>query len=148
MAKINYKKLEKIACSKNEYFTEKLQNSFCRWARNNCKRCSNKENLAVCQNWACEKLQKFFESAYYKNLFIGMPEYALMKIKKRGRIYEESSSGITRKIDSARKEHICNFCGKTIRIGSPYLSTIDFTERKVWCSCDDCHRTIIWLYGD
>lgn len=147
-SKINYKKLEKIACLKYGYFSEQLQHSFCSWTSKNCKKCSNKENLAVCQNWACEKLQKFYASGYYKNLFIGLPEYQLMRIKKRGRIYEETCEGITRQVNAARKEHKCDWCGKTIRVGSPYLVTLDFSQHKVLKSCDDCHKTIIWMYGD
>lgn len=148
MGKINYKKLEKIATKKDEFFFEKMHHSFCHWTNKYCKTCSNKENLEVCQNWNCQKLNKFYNSGYYKSLFISMPEYKLMKIKKRGRIYEETSEGITRKVHSARKEHKCDWCGKTIRVGSPYLSTVVFSQRKVLCSCDDCHRTIIWMYGD
>ena len=148
MGKINYIKLEKIAIKKDEFFIEKMHHSFCSWTNKYCKTCSNKENLAVCQDWNCQKLNKFYNSGYYKNLFISMPEYQLMKIKKRGRIYEETVEGITRKVYSARKEHKCDWCGKTIRVGSPYLSTVVFSQRKVLCSCDDCHRTIIWMYGD
>jgi len=148
MGKINYKKLEKIVIKKDKFFLEKMHHSFCSWTNKYCKTCSNKENLAVCQNWNCQKLNKFYNSGYYKNLFISMPEYQLMKIKKRGKIYEETSEGITRKVHSARKEHKCDWCGKTITVGSPYLSTVDFSQRTVLCSCDDCHKTIIWMYGD
>lgn len=148
MGKINYKKLEKIAIKKDEFFLEKMHHSFCSWTKKYCKTCSNKKNLAVCQNWNCQKLNKFYNSGFYKNLFLSMPEYQLMKIKKRDRIYEETFEGITRKVYSARKEHKCDWCGKTIRIGSPYLSTVDFSQNKVLCSCDDCNKTIVWMYGD
>lgn len=145
--KINYKKLEKIALETDPYFKEQFAHSFLSWACKNCKKC-NCKLLETCLQKNCSKVQKFYKTGYYRNLFFCMPEYRLMKIKKRGRIYEETWEGITRKVGAARKEHKCDWCGKTIRVGSPYLSTIDFSQRKVLCSCDDCHITIIWMYGD
>lgn len=147
MPKIDYKKLEKIALKTIPYFKEELAHSFLCWACRNCKKCDCKY-LETCLQKNCSKVQKFYKTGYYRNLFLSMPEYRLMKIKQRGRVYDETSSGFTRKVNAARKEHTCYWCGKTIRIGSPYLSTVDFVQRRVLCSCDDCHKTITWLYGD
>lgn len=153
MGKINYKKLEEILEEKAEGY-DPLTEAFNRWADAKCKHnqfyeCTHKDNAEkYCLDCNCPRISEFYKSGYYKNLFISMPEYQLMKIKKRGRIYEETSEGITRKVHSARKEHKCDWCGKTINVGSPYLSTVDFSQRTVLCSCDDCHKTIIWMYGD
>lgn len=148
MARINLKKLEKIACEKVPDFLNRKNENFCSWAKKHCGSCSNKENLAVCQNWNCEKLKKFYNSGSYLGLFYSLTEYWYLRRKAQGKIYEETSEGFTRKVNSARKEHKCDWCGKTIQVGDPYLSTIDFAARKVWCSCDTCHKTIIWMYGD
>jgi len=158
MTRINYAKLEEIGLQRWGYFKDELSNSFEQWANKHCKKfrdghfqdnCHHPDNLkSFCLRSFCPRIEQWKHSLYYKNLFAAMPEYKLMKLKKRGRIYEETIEGITRQVNSARKEHRCDWCGKTIRIGSPYLVTIDFHERRVLKSCDDCHKSIIWMYGD